>query len=310
MKILITGASGMIGQALIHQQLTADTLCLVGRSDKKLLRLFPHEHFTCLDWESLKEKGSDFLQSFDAIIHLAGENIGAKRWSEEQKQKIMLSRTQSTQWLAKACASLGKNAPRIISASAIGIYDLISKRSTHPLRESDVLDGPHHSFVAEVASNWEQAWLPAVEQGVSVTCLRFGVVLDKDDGALAKLLPSFQLGLGAKIGSGQQFFPWVSLIDAVRTIRFVLEHPDIHEPINVVAPEATTQRNFAKVLASMLNKPCWMALPAPAIKLLFGQMGDELLLKGQNISCEKLQTLGFHFKHPTLPQALTDILAK
>jgi len=306
MYIMICGASGMIGSALFEALNAHHNLTVVGRDKSILEKRF--QGVGCYSWQELT---LDLLASQDAVINLSGENIGSKRWSEKQKKRILNSRIHATHTLASLCALLGKNAPRLLNASAIGVYGLpeslaaqkkrvFDGSSTLPLKPSD--------FLSEVGVQWESALNIAEDAGISVVKLRFGVVLSAQGGALKKMLPSFRLGLGAKIGSGEQPFSWVALDDVVLAIEFLLNHPAEEGVFNIVADGVVTQLQFAEKLAAHLRKPCFMSLPRVLIKLLFGQMGEELLLSGQSVRAVRLQALGFAFSCPTLDAAFNQLL--
>lgn len=304
LKIMITGATGMIGSALVAYMQDQHTLTLVGRSYDKIRAHFSDRH-AIVTWDKLKTQGETFIHSQDVIINLAGENIGDNRWSASQKEKIINSRTDATGCIAKMCASLGKNAPRILNASAVGIYGF----SSHEIfTEKSVLKTPD-GFLSTVGTLWEQALLPAEKANVPIVKMRFGVVLSKKGGALKKMLPAFQLGLGAVLGSGKQLFSWIALSDLIRAIDFLISHPEITGPVNLVSPHVVSQTDFAKALAHALHRPCFMRLPAWFIHFLFGQMGDELLLQGQSVKSEKLLQAGFQFQLDTIHKAFDAILS-
>jgi uncharacterized protein (TIGR01777 family) len=209
--------------------------------------------------------------------------------------------------LAHLCAIANPPKPRLLNASAISIYGSHPEQSNGlPLAfdENSVVNFTSPpDFLAEVATAWEQATSPALKAGCEVTWLRFGVVLDKRGGALKKLLPAFQLGLGSVLGSGKQVFTWISLHDAVRAIAFIIEKK-IKGPICVVAPHAITQREFAKALAQSLHRPCVFSLPKGLVHFIFGEMGDALLLQGQHVKPVRLQELGFKFHASRIEEAL------
>jgi uncharacterized protein (TIGR01777 family) len=309
MKILICGASGLVGTHLVESLENDDIhLTLIGRDLKKLEK-FQSNHTTVMTWSDLTEA---IIQNHDVIVNLAGENTGEKKWSAIQKEKIIHSRVQTTQTIAQLCAKLGKSSPLIIQASAIGIYgtdffDLAQDRAAH---ESDVAVDKNKSFLSEVAVAWEDAIKPAILAQAPVVILRFGVILDKNQGALAKMLPSFRFGAGAILGTGQQPFAWVSIDDAIKAIRFFINHPTLTGPFNIVSDEVVSQKYFAKTLANNLHLPCVLTLPAFIIQCIFGEMGKSLLLEGCNVSNHKIKKAGFEFDYPNLDEALKHILKK
>lgn len=299
MNILICGASGFVGQALVKTLKDQHALTLLGRNINKLKKTFG-DHQPCMTWDNLTQ---ETLKIFDAVINLAGENIGDKRWSSARKKAILQSRVSTTQKLATLCARLGEHSPRLLNTSAIGVYGL-SENTVFD--EHSTLPKPPCDFLSEVGQAWEAALLPAIEANVNVTIMRFAVVLSPEGGAMKKLLPSFKLGFGAVLGSGQQAFSWIALEDLTRAISFLLDHPQQHGVFNLVADEVVIQKQFAEKLACTLHRPCFMRMPAGAVKALFGQMGDELLLQGQHVKNTRLASAGFRFKYPTLNDALKD----
>lgn len=304
MNILITGASGLIGTALIEHLSAKHKLTLIGRSTQKLTSLFS-DQYNVLSWHDLKSLGQPIIQQQDIIINLAGENIGEKRWSVSQKEKILNSRVEATEIIANLCAPLGEKSPRILNASAIGIYGFSEKNNIdHPYTEKTILRTTPTCFLETVGLAWENALLPAESKGVPVTRMRFSVVLSKKGGALKKMLPAFYVGLGAILGNGEQLFSWVSLKDLVRAITFIIEHTELTGSVNIVSPNVVTQKVFAKALASALNRPLFLTLPKKIIHILLGQMGDELLLNGQAVKSEKLLSAGFHFQDVSIENAL------
>jgi uncharacterized protein (TIGR01777 family) len=301
MNIMICGASGMVGQALVTKLQDASgasyDLTLVGRSTAKLKRVFPG-NFTYCSWS---EVAPQLLEQQDFVVNLTGENIGAARWSKAQKDIIIGSRVEATSKLAAICVELGDKAPVLINASAIGIYgvdnpNICDESSTAPVGEN--------SFLEYVTKSWEKALEPAINAGVKVVKLRFAVILAARGGALKKLLPSYKFGGGAVLGDGKQNFSWVDLDDVIAAIEFFIQHPEHAGIYNVVADEVVVQRQFATCLASVLQKPCFMHLPRFVVELIFGEMGSELLLTNSRISNAKLKSLGFKFKYPTLRSSL------
>ena len=307
MNIMICGASGLIGTALVEALGKDAKLTLVGRDATRLQQQVNHQHHCC-NWNSLTQ---EVMAKQDIVINLAGENIGAKKWSQEQKRHILQSRLSATKRLVTFCMALGNQSPRLINASAIGIYGLpktIEQQNQLIFTEQSTTPKPPTDFLSDVASQWEAACQPAIDAGVSVVKCRFAVVLSPHGGALAKMLPSFKLGAGAIIGSGEQPFSWVALPDVVAAIQFFIAHPQHTGAFNIVADEVVSQADFARTLAHVLHRPCFAKLPAAAIKLMFGQMGEELLLNGTQVSAARLKQLGFVFQYPTLKAALEYLL--
>lgn len=299
MRILIAGASGLIGQALIAAWQNQHDIVVLGRDADKLKKVFPQR--PGITWTHLQS-----VEGFDVVINLAGANIGQGRWTTNRKQVILGSRVTATQQLAALCAK-ASSAPRLLNASAIGVYGLPAKPQVFD--EHSALPNPPQDFLAEVGVAWERALSEAEQAGVPVTKMRFGVVLAKHGGALAKMLPAFKLGLGGPTGSGQQPFSWVVLADVVRAITFLVEHPELAGPVNIVAPEVVTQKHFAQALGKTLHRPAFLPLPAWLVKLQFGQMGEALLLNGVSVNSQVLTDAQFTFAHPNLSAALQHVLA-
>jgi uncharacterized protein (TIGR01777 family) len=300
MKILIAGATGMVGQALVKALEADHTLVLLGRDPLKLKQCFAKH--TAIGWQAFLDTHNP-LDDIDVVINLAGENIGEGRWSVARKDLIISSRVNATHTLATACAHSANKNIRLLNASAIGVYG----RSAQPDQiydEQSPISNPPKDFLSTVGRAWEEALAPAEQAGVSVVKMRFGVVLSKNGGALAKMLPAFKFGLGGPIGSGQQSFSWVSLHDLIRAITWLIQHPEITGPVNIVAPEWVTQRQFAKMLGKILHRPAVLPLPAAVVKLQFGQMGQELLLNGIAVRSSVLIKHGFEFSYPKLEGAL------
>ena len=298
MKILIAGASGLIGQALVAAWQSQHDIVVLGRDADKLKKVFPQQ--AAITWVQLQS-----VEGFDVVINLTGANIGQGRWTVKRKQVILDSRVTATQQLAALCAN-ATSAPRLLSASAIGVYGLPIKPQVFD--EQSALPMQPQDFLAEVGAAWEGALSEAEQAAVSVTKMRFGVVLAKHGGALAKMLPAFKLGLGGPIGSGQQPFSWVALADVVRAITFLVEHSEVTGPVNIVAPEVVTQKHFAQALSKALHRPAFFPLPAWLVKLQFGQMGKDLLLNGLSVNSQVLTDAQFTFAHPNLSAALQGVL--
>jgi hypothetical protein len=297
MKIVLTGGTGLVGKALVSVLADKHDLIIITR-DKEKAKSSVEKNITIMAWEALEKA----LLGCDVVIHLAGENIGARFWTKKQKARILSSRLLTTQKIVNACLTM-KNPPRLINASAIGIYglkDTLKEAQETLFTESSSLPSSSHDFLTEVGQAWEGALQPAIEKGLSVTCLRFAVILSPKGGMLKKVLLPFKLGLGGRVGSGAQPFSWVALHDVIRAIQFILDKPDLSGPFNIVAPERLSQLKFAKILAKALHRPAVIPMPAMMVKLLFGEMGECLLLKGQAVSGERLKKAGFQYEHETL----------
>ena len=303
MKILVAGATGSVGRSLVPQLLKSNhEVTVLGRDMVKIFKIFGNS-VAAVTWSQLKTIDAE---NFQAIINLTGETISQLRWTEKIKQRIIDSRVHAIKELF-AWSENATNKPHLYNASAIGTYGLQTTQDALPprLTESTVIPfGNPTDFLSFVGQTWETAAQQGNAQNQAVTIMRFGVVLEKDEGILKKLAPAFALGMGSIMGSGQQAFTWIQIDDLVAAIIFLLNHPDITGPVNLCAPECVSQKEFAKTLASVMRKPIFITMPDFLIKILFGQMGAELLLSGQNIYPERLNQSGFNFTYKDISSAL------
>ena len=293
MKILITGASGLIGKAL-QKNFADNGYEMLLASRKKSAK--PDE----IEWDTEKgfaEKDLPRLEALDAIIHLAGENV-AGRWTDEKKRRLMDSRVFGTRNVVEIVRKLENKPGVLISASAIGIY---GDRGDEILREESPAGD---TFLAEICKNWEDEAVKAENFGVRVVRLRIGIVLSKAGGALAQMVTPFKFGLGGTIGSGQQWMSWIALEDVVRIVNFALENQNLNGAINAVAPNPVKNEEFTDTLGATLHRPTFLPLPAFAVNLAFGEMGDALLLDSTRVEPKKLKESGFKFNFPDLKSAL------
>lgn len=298
MRILISGASGLIGNALRTKlrELGDDTAALVRHSPQG----------GEVQWTPGRPLDPQKLFEFDAVVHLAGKNL-AGRWSEKFKQEVRDSRVQGTHTLATATAASFRQCgnPRIfIAASAIGYY---GNRDDELLTEASA---PGRGFLPEVCVEWEAAADPAREAGLRVAHMRIGVVLAKDGGALPPLLLPFRLGLGGRIGSGQQYWSWVAIDDVVGAFALAVHNERLSGPVNVVAPHPARVSAFVHELGNVLHRPTVVPLPAFAVKLLLGEMGETLLLDSAKVLPETLEAAGYSFNYPDLKGALQAVLSR
>jgi uncharacterized protein len=290
-KIVIAGASGLVGSALIP------ALESEGAEVTRLVRSSPKTGE--IEWHPNGDEIEPAkLEGFDAVINFAGENIAAGRWTDDQKRKIRDSRVNGTHLLSEAIAKVKKRPAVFLCASATGIY---GDRGDETLDEESESGG---GFLAGVCREWEQATEPSVQAGVRTVNLRFGPILAREGGMLAKLLTPFKMGMGGKVGSGKQYISWVAIDDAVSAIKLALENDSIRGPLNIVSPHPVTNEEFTKTLGHVLSRPTALAMPAFAVRLAFGEMADEMLLTSQRVVPKKLRDAGYEFVYPDLEGAL------
>ena len=295
--VVITGASGLVGSSLTTR-LESD-----GREVVRAVRQPVKAPAAELHWDPERgEIDAERIAQADVVVHLAGENIAGHRWTESFKQKIHYSRTKGTLLVSEAVAA-GEQKPRtFVCASAIGYY---GDRGDELLTEESASGD---DFLAKVCRQWEAACDPARAAGVRVVNLRFGVILSTEGGALKQMLPPFQVGAGGVLGSGRQFMSWITLEDVVRAIQFAIDSPQLSGPVNVVAPQPVTNREFTKTLGHVLNRPTVLPMPAFAARILFGEMADALLLASARVEPVELRQAGFEFNHSELEPALRSVL--
>jgi uncharacterized protein (TIGR01777 family) len=299
--ILVTGGSGFIGRNLCERlantvgEHSVYQLIVLTRNPAKAAKVLPQSVQTISDLSQLN-------QPIDILINLAGEPIADRRWSDKRKATIRQSRIQTTQKLYEYLKQVDKSPSIVISGSAIGYYG--GGIANHqPVTEEGAIEP---NFSSQLCADWESAAQQFEQLGARVCFLRTGIVLG-EQGVLSKLLPAFKLGLGGPIASGQQWMPWVHIEDMVEIIIYAMQN-DITGPINCTAPQPVTNREFAKTLGKVLKRPAIAPMPAAIVKLLFGQMGDELMIQGQSVIPQKLQQQGFQFNYSDLRSALEQLL--
>jgi uncharacterized protein (TIGR01777 family) len=243
------------------------------------------------------------LENFDAVVHLAGDNVASENWSDEKKKKIKESRVIGTRVLVDALKSLQNPPKHFISASAVGFY---GNREAEVLTETS---RKGEGFLPDVCAAWEDESKKA-ERFARVVCMRIGVVLAKDGGALEKMLTPFRFGVGGTVGSGKQWMSWIALDDLVKAVHFFLENENLTGAFNLTAPNPVTNEEFTKTLGTVLNRPTILPIPEFAIKTLFGEMGETLLLQGARVLPKRLQDAGFKFEFNNLEDAIKSVLKK
>jgi uncharacterized protein len=297
MKILVSGSHGLVGRALVRS-LTND-----GHEVVRLVRGKRAAGSPDVEWRP--EQGRidvEHLEGMDAVVHLAGENIASGRWTAEKKRAIRESRVKGTALLSDALAQLSRPPSVFLSASAIGYY---GDRGDESLTEKSAAG---KDFLAGVCKEWEAATRASAENGIRTVCTRFGIILDSHEGALAKMLPPFRMGIGGRIGDGKQWMSWIALDDVVNGLKFLIEDSSINGPVNFVAPNPVRNAEFTKTLGRVLSRPSFFPVPEFGVRFAFGEMADALLLSSQKVEPSILQDKGFLFSWPTLEPALKNLI--
>lgn len=300
MNILIAGASGFIGRSLVRTLQSDHSITVLGRDMANLQRHFTKQVNT-ITWDMLSAIDA---KSFDAVVNLCGYNIAASRWNQAVKNKLIDSRVKTSttliDWMVKWQAK-----PHFICANAVGIYGGCDGSDKTIFDENSLIDTEHpRDFLSEIGIKWQLALQPAIVYGMNVTITRFGVVLDKREGMLKKLTPSFYMGLGSIIGDGQQIISWVHIDDVIGALIFLLNRPELTGAVNITSPNPISQGEFAKTLATAMHRPLFLKMPAYMIRMFFGEMGESLLLKGQRVLPTRLTEFGYEFRYPELSAAL------
>lgn len=301
MKVVLAGGTGFIGNALIEK--------LLERGDKIVL-LTRNLHAAQLRWDgkvdarlwNARDPGPWVMavDGADAVVNLSGESVAGERWTPERKLALIKSRIDSTRDVVAAIAAANMRPPVLVNASAVGYY------GDAPKGECGEGEPQGSDFLAALCGQWEREARAAEKLEVRVVMARFGVVLGKEGGALAKMLPPFKLGLGGPLGSGRQPFPWIHLDDAVGALLFAIDEPKLSGPVNIAAPEMKTNAQFTKALGRALRRPAFLPAPGFVLRLALGEM-SMLLLGGQRAAPKKLLEHGYEFRHPELDGALASL---
>ncbi|SDI20742.1 hypothetical protein SAMN05421505_13831 [Sinosporangium album] len=297
MTVIVTGSSGLLGSALIRS-LRGDgqtVITLVRRPPRGAGESFWNPEKGLLD--------TDVLQEADAVVHLAGAGIGGKRWTPDRKRLILRSRVDGTRTIARALAHM-RHKPRVfLSASAVGYYGDTRDRVV------DESSPPGTGFLADVVRAWESETEPAEDAGIRTVRLRTGMVLSGKGGALGPILPIFRLGLGAPLGSGRQFWPWIAIDDWVGAVRHMLDDPEARGPVNLTAPNPVTNAEFTRTLGKVLGKPTLpLAVPGFALRLGLGEFASEGVLIGPRAVPKRLLAMNYTFRYTDLRRALAAVL--
>jgi uncharacterized protein (TIGR01777 family) len=300
MKVLLTGATGLIGQAL-RQSLINDQQT-VARVSRRPVVMRHDPEGAAYQWNPEAEPvPAAALQGVEAIVHLAGEPVAAHRWTAEQKKRIRDSRIIGTRNLVAALSQIEPRPRVLVSASAVGFY---GDRGDEQLDE----DSPAgNGFLSEVCQQWDDESGRAAELGLRVAQVRIGVVLSAKGGALPRLLPAFKLGVAGRLGGGRQWFPWIHLDDVVGLIRHIIHSSALSGPVNAVAPGIVTNADFTKEMAEVLHRPAILPAPSLALRLVMGEMAD-VLLASQRVIPRAALSAGYQFRYPTLKTALENLL--
>jgi len=296
LKILVSGSTGFVGSALVQalKLRKHEVVSLVRRSSQDPAAIF---------WDPAQKKiDRERLEGFDAVFHLAGESIAAGRWTQERKRRIRDSRVTGAGLLAESLAQLKRPPRTLVSASAIGYY---GNRGSELLTEESTAG---HDFLADVCVEWERAAAQADKAGLRVVHTRFGIILGRDGGALKKMITPFKLGVGGRLGDGGQYMSWITRDDVIDILQHTLENDKLSGAVNVVAPQPVTNSEFTNSLGRVLHRPTVLPMPAFAVRMFFGEMGDALLLSSAHVRPSKLISAGYRFKDPELEAALTRIL--
>lgn len=302
MRVLLTGATGLIGRALCNSlSREGHRIVALSRSPETIRGLTADEVHK---WEPMSgPPPAEALNEIDAVVHLVGEPIADRRWTDSQKRLIRDSRVLSTRNLVEGLRSIGSRPSALISGSAIGFY---GDRGDEQLDETASMG---RGFMSEICRDWENEAAAAGELGIRVVQVRTGVVLSPEGGALKKMLPPFKLGVGGRLGSGRQWFPWIHISDIVGIFRHAISTSSLKGPANGVAPESVTNAEFTKQLGRALHRPAFLPVPEMALRALMGEMAD-ILFHSQRVVPKAILQSGYVFRYPALAQALEDLFSE
>ena len=293
LRVAVSGATGLVGSAV--------SLAWRARGDDvtRLVRRVAARTDDEARWDPVSgHVDQDILEGHDTVIHLAGEPIASWRWGDAKKERIRASRVDGTRLLAECLARLEQPPSVLICASAVGYY------GSRPGEQVDEESEPGDGFLADVAVRWEAACEPASEAGIRVVNTRFGVIVDRNDALITRQLPMARIGLGGRVGNGKQHISWVASDDVVGAILHSMDTSELSGPVNVTSPNSVTNREFARALSAAVGRPALGWMPGPIAKLVFGEMGRELILTDQDVRPTRLLESGYEFIHPELESAL------
>ena len=297
MRVLVSGSSGLIGRGLVK------SLKASGHEVVRLVRRLVSDEEPDISWDPAGgHLDPASIEGFDAVVHLAGDNVASGRWTTEKKEHILTSRVDGTRLLAETIAALDAPPKVLASASAVGYY---GNRGDEELVEGSPAG---HGFLAKVCRQWEAAAAPVETKGVRLALLRIGIVLDRHGGALTRMLPVFSAGLGGCMGNGRQYVSWITRGDLLAAIERILEDDMLSGPINLTAPAPATNRQLTKALGHALHRPTLLRMPAFLLRLTAGEMADEMLLASARVLPRKLLSAGFEFQDDQIEVALARVL--
>ena len=303
MRIIITGATGFIGRALTRELVGAGYEVVALSRNPKTGKGLLENQVSTVRWDGKSSQGwRDYADGAHAVINLAGENIASGRWTKKRKQTILESRLNAGKAVVEAVKQAHQKPKVVIQASGIGYY---GSGSDEVLDESSPLGS---GFLPEVAKQWESSTKEVEALGVRHVVIRTGIVLGMDGGALLRLVQPFRFFVGGPLGSGKQWFSWIHLSDEVKAIRLLMEKEDLHGVFNLTSPGALRQKDFCRVLGKAMRRPSWLPVPGFLMRLLMGEMAEELLLSGQRVVPKRLLEAGYEFQYPGAGSALREIL--
>jgi len=301
-KIIITGATGLIGRELSSKLISGgNEVIIFSRSPQKAKEII-HGAQEYVEWRDNRDTWEKYIGQADAVIHLAGENVMARRWSENHKNRIINSRINTTRSIAEAIANSDKKPEVFICASATGYY------GTSETSEFDESSQPGTDFLAKVTKEWESEARRVEEFGLRYTGIRTGIVLDKRGGALARMLTPFKFYIGGPLGNGKQWFPWIHIEDVVNIYLYALDNPEVSGVLNAVAPHPVTMTEFCSALGKVMHRPSFFHVPSFVLKILFGE-GADVLVKGAHVKPKRTIEAGYNFRFQEVKNALANLLS-
>lgn len=299
MKVAIAGGTGLIGTSLTKQLVNKghEAVILTRSPENKTLG----EGIRYVEWLTPHSTPETELEGIDAFINLAGESLNSGRWTDQKKQEILDSRIDVTRETVRILRALDKTPEVLINGSAVGFYGTSYEKA---FTEADTT--PADDFLGDVVLRWEQEADKAPEN-IRIVKSRFGVILSSEDGALKKMLPPFKMGIGGKLGTGEQWMSWIHVDDAAKALIYCLENTDMEGPVNVTSPTPERMKVFGRTLADVLDRPFWAPVPSNILKAALGEM-SVLILEGQQVVPQKLLDHGFEFQYPNLYEALYELV--